>query len=53
MKLISFIITRKLNQIIKHFNGNFYLIPRRLVKRTGVYKFIKQIIRKINLIHRF
>ena len=35
-------------------NGNFYLIPRRLVKRTGVYKFIKQIIRKkINLIHRF
>ena len=27
-------------------NGNFYLIPRRLVKRTGVYKFIKQITRK-------
>ena len=34
--------------------GNFFLIPRRLVKRTGVYDFIKIIIKKkINLIHKF
>ena len=27
-------------------NGNFFLIPRRLVKRTGVYEIIKLIIKK-------
>ena len=35
-------------------NGNFFLIPRRLVKRTGVYKFIKHLIKKkINLKYKF
>lgn len=27
-------------------NGNFFLIPRRLVKRTGVYDFLKEIVKK-------
>ncbi len=45
----------KLNYRKSEFdNGNFFLIPRRLVQRTGVYKFIKYIIKKkINLKYKF
>tara|TARA_B100000965_G_scaffold397743_1_gene414738 strand:- start:807 stop:1910 length:1104 start_codon:yes stop_codon:yes gene_type:complete len=35
-------------------NGNFFIIPRRLVKRTGVHLFLKEVIKKkINLKFKF
>ncbi|MDB0032617.1 glycosyltransferase, partial [Alphaproteobacteria bacterium] len=43
---------KKINQIKKFYNkknydnGNFFILPRRLVKRTGVQQFLNELIKK-------